>query len=201
MYFYSYCKKESSKTHFSMKKTFLAAALLMSMATLGQTEQKSVLVGGSFALRTGEGSNQFQFNPTVGYFFADNFAFGGTLSFNSQKLGQVKSSDFGIGPFARYYFGNTSTKPFVVGEFDFLSSKTKSSLTSTEIKSNGTRFLIGLGFAAFVNEIIAVEGVSGYSYSKFKNADGSGGFNLRLGFGIYFNRQSTRDLKRNVMGQ
>ncbi|MCU0335840.1 MAG: outer membrane beta-barrel protein [Chitinophagaceae bacterium] len=184
-----------------MKKAFLASAMLLALAGSAQTEKKSVLVGGGIALRTGEGSNQFQFNPTVGYFFADNFTLGGTLSFNSQKLGQVRSSEFGIGPFARYYFGNANTKPFVVGEFDFLSSKTKSSASSAEIKSNGTRFLIGLGFAAFVNETIAVEGVSGYSYSKFKDADGSGGFNLRLGFGIYFNRQSTRDLKRNVMGQ
>lgn len=190
-----------TKNNLLMKKMVVAVAILSSLAGASQTQKNSVLVGGGFALRTGKGSNQFQLNPTVGYFLADNFTVGGTLSFNSQKLGQVKSSEFGIGPFARYYFGSTTTKPFLVGEFDFLSSKTKSSASSGEIKSNGTRFLIGMGFAAFVNETIAVEGVSGYSYSKFKNADGSGGFNLRLGFGIYFNRQSTRDLKRNVMGR
>lgn len=184
-----------------MKKILLAGMLMATTFAQAQTEKNSVLIGGGFALQTGSGNSQFSINPTVGVFAADNFLLGGTLSFNNQKLGSVKSSEFGIGPFARYYFGNTSTKPFVVGEFDFLSSKTKQSSTASEIKTNGTRFLIGLGFAAFVNETVAVEGVSGYSYNKFKNVDGNGGFTLRLGFGIYFNRRTTKDLKTNVMGK
>jgi len=184
-----------------MKKILLAGMLLAATLTQAQTEKNSVLVGGGFSLQTGSGNSQFSLNPTVGVFAADNFLLGGTLTFNTQKLGSVKSTEFGIGPFARYYFGNTSTKPFLVGEFDFLSSKTEQSSTASEIKTNGTRFLIGLGFAAFVNETVAVEGVSGYSYSKFKNVDGNGGFNLRLGFGIYFNRRSAKDLKTNVMGK
>lgn len=184
-----------------MKKILLAGMLLAASFAHAQTEEKSVLVGGGFSLQTGSGNSQFTLNPTVGYFVADNFLVGGTLAFNTQKLGTVKTTEFGIGPFARYYFGNTNTKPFLVGEFDFLSSKTKQTSTSNEIKNNGTRFLIGLGFAAFVNETVAVEGVSGYSFSKFKNVDGNGGFNLRLGFGIYFNRRSAKDLKTNVMGK
>lgn len=183
-----------------MRTSLLVLLLLLSIFSFAQTEKGSVLVGGGFAMRTGEGSSQFLFNPTVGVFVANNFMFGGTVSYNAEKLGELKSNEFGIGPFARYYFGTANTKPFVVSEFDFVTSNTKQSSTSTEIKSNGTRFLFGLGFAAFVNETIAVEGISGYSYSKFKNVDGNSGFTLRLGFGIYFNRRSTSDLKKNVMG-
>jgi hypothetical protein len=174
--------------------------MFVSSISFAQTEKGSVLVGGGFAMRTGEGSSQFSFNPTVGYFFANNFSLGGTMVFNSETLGELKSTEFGIGPFARYYFGTANTKPFVVSEFDFVTSNTKQSNTSNEIKSNGTRFLLGLGFAAFVNETVAVEGLSGYSYSKFKDVDGSSGFVLRLGFGLYFNRRSAKDLKTNVMG-
>jgi len=183
-----------------MRTSLFVLMLLVSSSSFAQTEKGSVLVGGGFAMRTGEGSSQFLFNPTVGYFFGNNFALGATLAFNSEKLGELKSTEFGIGPFARYYFGTANTKPFVVSEFDFVSSNTKQSSTSNEIKSNGTRFLIGLGFAAFVNETVAIEGISGYTYSKFKDVDGSGGFTLRLGFGLYFNRRSAKDLKTNVMG-
>ncbi|WP_416438421.1 outer membrane beta-barrel protein [Phnomibacter sp. MR] len=186
-----------------MKKIVLSSLLFMATMAQAQTEENSVLVGGGLALQTGSGNSQFAFTPTVGYFFADNFVFGGTLNFTNQKLGTVKNNSFGIGPFARYYFGNTSTKPFVVGEFDFLSSKSTQTIAnvSTVTKTNGTRFLIGMGFAAFVNESVAVEGVSGYSFSKFKNVDGNGGFTLRFGFGIYFNRRTAKDLKTNVMGK
>lgn len=184
-----------------MKNILLAGMIFAATYTHAQTEKESVLVGGGFALQTGSGNSQFSLNPTVGVFLANNFVLGGTLAFNTQKLGNVKTTEFGIGPFARYYFGSTSTKPFVVTEFDFLSSKTKQTTTPIEIKNNGTRFLIGLGFAAFVNETVSVEGVSGYSFNKFKNVDGSGGFNLRLGFGIYFNRRTAVDLKTKVMGK
>jgi outer membrane protein W len=184
-----------------MRTTLLSLMLLVSSLSFAQTEKGSVFVGGGFSMRTGESSSQFLLNPTVGFLVADNFMFGGTVSYNAEKLGDLKSNEFGIGPFARYYFGSSNTKPFVVSEFDFVTSKTQQNSSSNEIKSNGTRFLIGLGFAAFINEVIAVEGISGYTYSKYKNVDGNGGFTLRLGFGIYFNRKSTDDLKKNVMGK
>lgn len=183
-----------------MKKLLFAVAFLLSIVANAQTEKGAFLLGGGFSLVTGEGSNQFAIDPNFGMLVADNFMFGGRVSYNSQKLGNVQTNQFGIGPFARFFFGQTSTKPFAVTEFDFLSSTTKSGNAGT-IKSNGTRFLIGLGFAAFINQTIAVEGVSGYTHSKFKDVDGSGGFTLRLGFGIYFNNKTVKDLKKNVMGQ
>ena len=183
-----------------MQKILACSLVLLSTLAFGQTEKKSVYAGGGFALRTGEGSSQFSLNPTIGYFFADNFALGGTVSYDGQKLGAVTNNSFGIGPFARYYFGKTATKPFAVTEFDFLSTTAKQANAST-IKTNGTRFLIGLGFAAFINETVAVEGITGYSYANFKDADGSGGFVLRLGFGLYFNKNSAKTLKTNVIGE
>jgi hypothetical protein len=182
-----------------MRKILLSLAILLSVAALAQTEKGSVLAGGGLALKTGENSSQFSFTPTVGIFAANNFVLGGTLKIDNSKRGEVKTSVVGGGPFARYYFGKTSTKPFVVTEFNFVSSTSKAPNTE-DIKTNGTDFLFGMGFAAFVNETVAVEGISGYSYSKYKDADGSGGFTLRFGFGLYFNRSSAKDLKTNVIG-
>ncbi len=182
-----------------MKKTLLAACLVISSITYAQTEKNAWLVGGGLSLRTGQNSSQFTFNPTAGMFVINNFALGGTLNFDFSKFGNTKSNGFGIGPFARYYFGTASTRPFVVTEYNYETINTKNSSSNSEIKTSGGNFLFGLGFAAFVNQNIAIEGVSGYSYSKFKDSEGSSGFNLRLGFGLYFNRKSVTDLKSNVL--
>ena len=181
-----------------MKKLFYSICMLLSLQSLAQTDKGDVLIGGSLGFQTGEGSNSFNFDPNVGFFVGDNFALGGALGFSSSKLGELNTTTFGIGPFARYYFGSTSTKPFVVTEVDFLSTSFK--VDGQKTNSSGFGWLLGLGFAAFINESIAVEGVSGYNYSKFKNTDGSGGFALRLGFQVYLNKKSVSALKTNVLG-
>jgi hypothetical protein len=181
-----------------MKQLLYSFCLLLSLNVLAQTDKGDLLLGGSLGFQTGEGSNSFNFDPNVGFFVGDNFAIGGKLSFQSSKLGALNTSTFGLGPFARYYFGSTSTKPFAVTEFDFLSTSFKTNGQKTT--SSGFGWLIGLGFAAFINESIAVEGVSGYNYAKFKDADGSGGFALRFGFQVYLNRKSVSALKTNVLG-
>jgi hypothetical protein len=182
-----------------MKKWILSSLMLMALTTMAQTEKKSWLVGGGLSLRTGSSTAAFSITPSAGMFIADNFVVGGNIEYDYNKIGDLKSNGFGIGPFTRYYFGKSKTKPFAVGEFAFETNTTKNSVTNTNIKTNGYGFLFGLGFAAFINKNIAIEGISGYSFSKFKDTDGSGGFNLRLGFGLYFNRNNVKDLKNNIL--
>jgi hypothetical protein len=172
--------------------------MLLSLKSIAQTDKGDLLIGGSLGFQTGEGSNSFNLDPNVGFFIGDNFAVGGKLTFQSSKLGSLNTSTFGLGPFARYYFGSASTKPFAVSELDFLSTSFKSDGRKTN--SNGIGWLIGLGFATFINESVAVEGVSGYNYSKFKNTKGSGGFALRFGFQVYLNRKSVSAIKTNTLG-
>jgi hypothetical protein len=183
-----------------MKICLLTLAIFATGMAMAQTEKGSVLAGGSLNLRTGDNTSLFAFTPTVGFFAANNFTIGGAVNLTYSKRGDVSNNSFGIGPFARYYFGKTNTKPFVVSEFNFVTTTSKAPNTA-DIKTNGTEFLFGMGFAAFVNETVAIEGISGYSYSKFKDADGSGGFALRFGFGLYFNKRNAKDLKSNVLGQ
>ncbi len=182
-----------------MKKYFVAVGLLVTSVVFGQTDQGDVLIGGSLGFATGEGSSQFNLSPNIGFFVANNFAIGGKANFNSAKQGNIQTSTFGIGPFLRYYLGQAETKPFLVTEFDYLNTKIKPD-SQTEIKNNGIGWLLGLGFAAFINESVAVEAVSGYNYSKFKDADGSGGFALRIGFQLYLTKSGVTSLKTNVMG-
>lgn len=183
-----------------MKHSIFSALLLLAAATLhAQTEKGDVLVGGNLGFQTGENASQFNLSPNVGVFVANNFAVGAALNINSSKQGILRTSTFGLGPFARYYFGQTMTKPFLVTEFNFLSSSIKTG-ENARISNNGFGWLLGLGFAAFVNESVAVEAVSGYNFNKFKDVEGSGGFALRLGFQVYLGRGSTSALRTNVLG-
>jgi hypothetical protein len=166
---------------------------------MAQTEKGSTMVGGSLVLQTGKNASNFTLNPSVGVFAANNFALGADLNLSFSKAGESKVNTVGIGPFARYYFGKTETKPFAVTSFNWVNTKNEAG--GVEIKSNGYSFLLGMGFAAFINETVAVEGISGYNYSKFKDVDGSSGFTLRFGFQIYFSKHNASDLKKNVLGQ
>ncbi len=182
-----------------MRKLLILTGVFFSLVAQAQTEKGTVMLGGSLGLKTGKDASEFLLNPNIGVFAANNFALGGFVNFSTAKTGELSSTNFGIGPFARYYIGNASTKPFVVTEFDYLSTTVKSG--DQKLQSDGFGFLFGLGFAAFVNEVVAVEGVTGYNYNKFEGADGSSGFAMRFGFQIYFNRRSMNSLKTNVLGE
>jgi hypothetical protein len=177
----------------------LFSLFYISVFANAQTEKRTVMVGGGLGLKTGDGASEFNLNPNVGFFVANNFAIGGSGNFSTSTTGEISTTNFGIGPFARYYVGNTNTKPFLVTEFDYLSTTIKNG--EQKLNANGFGFLFGLGFAAFVNQTVAIEGVTGYNYSKFEDTDGSGGFAMRFGFQIYFNRRSMNDLKTNVLGE
>ena len=188
-----------------MKTIAISLLLLTGSTAFSQTEKGSTMVGGALNLQTTKHNSSFAVTPNIGFFAANNFAVGGTLNLNFSKQGDVKNTQFGVGPFLRYYLGKTQTKPFIMTEGNFLSSNYESTdpvtNVKTKTKANGVGFLVGLGFAAFVNEVVAVEGLTGYNYSDFKGSTGSGGFTMRLGFQLYFNKKSYHDLKTNVLGQ
>jgi hypothetical protein len=182
-----------------MKNLLISLFIFSSIPVIAQTEKGDILIGGNLGFQTGTESNLFNISPNVGVFVANNFALGGGLSLMSSKQGDVRSRSFGIGPFARYYIGKAQTKPFIVTEFNFLSLRIKAD-NNVEIKNNGIGWLLGLGFASFINENVAVEGISGYNYAKFNDSEGGGGFALRLGFQVYLTRRSVSDLRTNVLG-
>lgn len=182
-----------------MKKLMLLLAVFVALGAQSQTEKGNLMVGGQLNLNTNEGGSNFRFNPQLGYFIANNFALGGQISFDFSKAGTVKVNEFGIGPYARYYFGKGQTKPFLVSTVDYLSTSTKSN--NIDVNSTGWSFLAGAGFAAFLNRTVALEGIIGYRYADYSNTDGSGGLNLSLGFQLYFGKELPKDIKKTVTGK
>jgi len=159
-----------------------------------QTEQRDWLVGGRIDLNTAKSSSQFRFNPNAGIFVINNLAVGGNFSIDYAKSGDVKTTGFGIGPFARYYFTTSNTKPLLHTAFNYISSKVKG--PNTSITNNGFNFVAAGGVALFMNQNVALEILAGYSHTKYKDFDGSGGFSLGIGFQVYLSKKQVDDMRK-----
>lgn len=166
---------------------------LCSVLTFGQTEQRDWLVGGNFALNTSRNTT-ISLTPAAGYFFLNNFAAGGTFQLSYNKTGDNKTTVFGFGPFARYYFGKKDLKPFIATEYIFTSNKFDNPNFSSTV--NGADFFIGPGLAAFVNEHVAIETIVGYVNSKVSDVPSDGGVAVRIGFQIYLSPRGIVDTYR-----
>lgn len=178
-----------------MKKHVLCALALVTIAAAAsaQTEQGNFLVGGNLELNTGKNDTRVTVSPSAGYFFIDNFAAGANVSLNVSKLGDIKSTGVAAGPFARYYFGTMNVRPFAHADLGFTSSKTKLSANNSRTET-GSNYFLGGGLAAFINRNVAIEGLAGYRHTALKDEEGSGGFNLRIGFQVYLSKRQVERL-------
>jgi hypothetical protein len=179
-----------------MKKNVVSVLvfLMIAGAASAQTESGNWLIGGNLNLNTAKNSTQVGINPTVGYFFANNFAAGGTINFSHSRAGDNRSTTFGIGPFARYYFGSSMVRPLIHANVDFNSTKFKTPLDTHS--ENGTDFFVGAGLADFINRNVALEALAGYYHAAISGQEGSGGFNLRIGFQVYLSRHQIRNITK-----
>ncbi len=182
-----------------MKKVFVIMAILSATASIAQTEKGDWLLGGTAGFRTNKNNNDFNFSPNSGYFFLKKFAAGANLQINFSKAGTLKNSTFGIGPFARYYFGNANFRPFTVTQLNFLTATSKAN--NIKNTTNGVGWLLGLGGAAFLNENVAFEGIAGFNYTKFKNASSNTGFSMNFGFQVYINKSKMASLKKGNISE
>ncbi len=155
-----------------MKKTIFALLLALSLGTIAQAQlvdKGTVMAGGSLELTTKNKDNVFIINPMLGYFFADNAALGASLSYSSI----TKLNTFSVGPFARYYF---NFGLFAHTGINF------SHVESAERK-NDFDFVFGLGYAAFLNDNVALEPLFTVNL-----LDGAAYTRLGISLQVYFGR-------------
>jgi outer membrane protein len=153
-----------------MNKFFMTvcAAVLLTSYAQAQTSSGSMMVGGSLNYTSGSSQsgsynyNDLVFSPHFGYFVADNFVVGTSLTIETGRNGtgsnKTVNSGFGFGPFARYYKFTSNDKFAFFGEagIDFVSAKTDPP-TGAVRKSNSFRFSISPGAAYFINQHWAFE--------------------------------------------
>lgn len=122
-------------------------------------------------------------NPRAGYFVSDGIAIGASLNGGlTTAKGRDNEWTYGVAPFVRYYFpeGSSSTGRFFgQGEIGIAGSSIG--------KDADLAFGLGLGYAHFITQSVALEAVVGYNYSKATtaNASAQSGLGVSLGFQIY----------------
>jgi len=188
-----------------MKKivTVIAFALVASGA-FAQYKQGGVLVNGGLGFRSatqkveGGGTTttlgkqtEFTFNPRVGYFIIDHLAAGLTFDVTSQTYKADGSSNKSglttttVGPFLRYYLDQGL---FFQGEIGFggHTEKDVTGNTTTTTKYNAMKWDIGVGYAYFLGDNVAIEPLVYYGMQNYKNKNTSGkykesGIGIQLG--------------------
>lgn len=191
-----------------IKKLVLTSFVVFSfLSSFGQFNKGRMLIGGTstFSFKTDKTSfgntttttgktTNLSLEPTVGYFFADNFAagFGVTLGQSSYKSETIDYK-FSVlmllvAPFVRYYL-----KPgiFFEGMYGIGPAKTSVSGASEDSYTMSSG-LLGVGYAWFLNDHVAVEPTINYSTlvlnirgSKYIDSD----INFGLGLQVYLGRK------------
>jgi hypothetical protein len=146
--------------------------MLIIYGAFSQTDKGTVLLGGGATFTTSDGTSVFNVTPTVGLFILNDVVVGAGFDWYTTK----GASSWAIGPFIRLYlFGNDRGK-FIV----------QSGVNVGGAKDSDTDFGfdIGAGYAAFLNESIALEFLAQYT----STGDEKGIFSLGAAFQIHFHR-------------
>ncbi len=168
-----------------MKKVSLYLAVIVFLfanAAFAQIQKGAFLVGASsnfgYSSTSYENSddnvNLFSLNLKGGYFVIDDLTFGLSFGYNKFSVGDNDASTTSVGFFGRYY---------VNGKF-FAGMGYNSSKAEGADAINRVPFEIG--YAAFLNNNIAVEPSLSYAIGVSDNK--SNQFALNVGFALYFNR-------------
>lgn len=168
---------------------FLFATTFTSLQA--QVQRDNWMIGGNAAMDFSNGFS-LDIKPQVGYFFRDNWALGmrlgADLDIIKGKEENIISSEFAIGPFVRYYFGNPEYKSVLrngrvfaelTSGFSFINQSEGESV-------NGTRFGGGVGYSYFITNNIALEGLfTAEAVGGSGSNDFTGDLGIRIGFQIF----------------
>jgi hypothetical protein len=141
-------------------------------------------------------------SPHAGVFVANGFSLGlivdlTSATYKGDEFNQKdKSSQYAIGPAVRFY---TPGGFFFHADIAFGKNTYKSSSDwgSSSGEDKLTKYQLGIGYAIFVNDFVALEPSVTYRSSKMTNVDGEaegkdnlGEFVVGMGFSIYLHKRS-----------
>lgn len=159
----------------------------------GITFQKGdMFIEGSIKISTGGNEDFYGFSPKFGYFLNDKLAVGAKLNYSSDKVEvpYTKTTVFGIGAFARYYFLQLDKKRFkAYGEAGLGYGRNKVDLPLTSNTSNSVTADINIGLNYFVTKNVAVTFVLAnvLSYNSVSPENGSSSNTFNLNINLYQN--------------
>lgn len=125
--------------------------------------------------------NNFNLNPKIGYFAADNLLLGIDMGLGFSSLiyeeedyeSKDKGTFMSVGPFVRYYLPMEKITPFAEASVAFgtMKSKWESEFGDDESKSGVTSFHGGVGFLAKLGSNAGFEMSLGYLSNTIKDKD------------------------------
>jgi hypothetical protein len=172
-----------------MKKHVFTMLFLACIAISGtaQIEQGTFLLGA----KTNAGFNFFnedagdysQFNIELkgGYFVIENLTLGLNLGFSSISEGDASLNVSEFGLFGRYYINGK-----IFGGIGYSSQKTKYDFGFGDGESTTSIIPIELGYAAFINDVIAIE--PALNYTIYGSDSEGASFGINIGISIYLGR-------------
>lgn len=173
----------------------LAFPVVAGAQTRGPTDKGSMLVAGTATIQRSTfefGDNEststgVAISPTILFFVAPRFAIGGQLGLSRVNFEEGNSSSWLLGPAARIYFGESSSKtlPFVGASFAIGGSSTESDDSDDESGSD-TWGLEGVaGITWMVSRQVGITGEAYVQRTEFEN-DGFDIEQTRTDLGIRF---------------
>lgn len=169
-------------------KNLLTLALAIGFFGLSQTisaqavNQGAWMVGGSAGFSSqkfkdaDESTTIINLSPNLGYFIADDLAIGLGVDLTSVSFDGESSTDFGLGPFVRFYFADAI----------FAQAGVNLGLGDNEF----TEFQVGVGYSWFVGNDVAIEPILFYNSHS---VDGDFGDYSVFGLGIGVQAFAHRD--------
>jgi hypothetical protein len=158
-----------------MKRLFFMVLILaiasLASAQTSPVDKGSMILGGSAYFMSqsgdlyevdGDGTTTIGLEPEFGYFISPNIMIGGTLLYESEKMGDYKTTCMGIGPEVGYFFnmdkGRTDIKgsiyPYIKG---FMTYKSEKSENGTETKYDYMSFGAKGGIIFMLSEAVALD--------------------------------------------
>lgn len=186
-----------------MKKVLLSAVAILGFTFANAQEEEAatgfgfaqgdIIVEGNLGFsstndkNTETKTNDFRFNPKVGYFLNDKFAVGVELGVGSDKTEVAgtetdKNSNFDAGVFGRYYFLELGKRFKTYAEAGVAIESGKAGLA--DAKYSGFGFGAGLGMNYFVSDSFAINfgltDILSYSSKKWDGAENVSEFDANV---------------------
>jgi opacity protein-like surface antigen len=137
-----------------------------------QTESGTILLGGGVSFETSDNTSVFRASPNVGIFIMNDVAASATFSLFAGE----NTTSWALGPSIRLYlFGNEKGK---------LITQVGVNVGGAKNSDTDFGFELGAGWAAFLNQNIALEILARYT----DTGDIKGIFSIGAGFQIHYHR-------------
>ncbi len=204
-------QKEGNLFNVFMNKRifFVVSVVLLSFGAVAQIEKGRILADGSLGISfqnyksvydgsttSEQKTTSFSLSPQAGYFITDAIVVGAGLSLGASSTkydddDKYNGTSIFFTPFVRYYFPQRLFGQFEIGVGSSKDKWTYVNDDDEEYKYKSFFWSLGVGYAYFLNDNVAIEPIVSYNATTYtdrddtKEKDKYGTIMLRVGFSIY----------------